>query len=75
LGIAGGVWEPSSRRWLIERRRIGRVILKLRAVIDPLFRRAGSPEPSTVLVVPALLSASLPPALTRQVSAVKCAVP
>ena len=38
---AGGIWEPGSRRWLIERRRIGPVIRKLRAVTDPLFRLAG----------------------------------
>jgi hypothetical protein len=38
---AGGVWEPGSRRWLIERRRIGPVIRALRALTDPLLRRAG----------------------------------
>ena len=38
---AGGVWEPGSRRWLIERRRIGPVIRYLRRTTDPLFRRAG----------------------------------
>jgi hypothetical protein len=38
---AGGVWEPGSRRWLIERRRIGPVIRALRRTTDPLFRRAG----------------------------------
>ena len=38
---AGSAWEPGSRRWLIERRRIGPVIRKLRTVTDPLFRRAG----------------------------------
>ena len=38
---AGGVWEPSSRRWLIERRRIGPVIRALEAETDPLFRQAG----------------------------------
>ena len=38
---AGGLWEPGSRRWLIERRRIGSVIRNLRRVTDPLFRHAG----------------------------------
>jgi hypothetical protein len=38
---AGGQWEPGSRRWLIERRRIGPVIRALEAATDPLFRRAG----------------------------------
>jgi hypothetical protein len=35
------MWEPGSRRWLIERRRIGPVIRELLRVTDPLFRRAG----------------------------------
>ncbi len=34
---AGGLWEPGSRRWLIERRRIG----PLERATDPLSRRAG----------------------------------
>jgi hypothetical protein len=38
---AGGVWEPGSRRWLIERRRIGPVICALRTATDPLFRKSG----------------------------------
>ena len=38
---AGGQWEPGSRRWLIERRRIGPLIRALRRETDPLFRRAG----------------------------------
>jgi hypothetical protein len=38
---AGGQWEPGSRRWLIERRRIGPVIRILRRTTDPLFRRDG----------------------------------
>ena len=38
---AGGTWEPGSRRWLIERRRIGPVIRALRSSTDPLFRRTG----------------------------------
>ena len=38
---AGGLWEPGSRRWLIERRRLGPLVRTLRRVTDPLFRRAG----------------------------------
>jgi hypothetical protein len=38
---AGGQREPGSRRWLIERRRIGPLIRNLRRDTDPLFRRAG----------------------------------
>lgn len=38
---AGGQWEPASRRWLLERRRIGPVIRSLRQRTDPLFRQAG----------------------------------
>ncbi len=38
---AGGLWEPGSWRWLIERRRIGPVIRALRHETDPLLRRAG----------------------------------
>jgi hypothetical protein len=38
---AGGVWEPASRRWLIERRRIGPLVRNLRRNTDPLFRRVG----------------------------------
>jgi hypothetical protein len=38
---AGGMWEPGSRRWLIELRRIGPVIRALRRDTDPLFWRAG----------------------------------
>ena len=33
---AGGTWQPGSRRWLIERRRIGPVIRALRRTTDPL---------------------------------------
>ena len=40
---AGGQWEPGSRRWLIERRRIGPVIRALREATDGLFRSAGVP--------------------------------
>jgi hypothetical protein len=38
---AGGLWEPGTRRWLIERRRIGPVLRELRRTTDPLFRQAG----------------------------------
>jgi hypothetical protein len=38
---AGGMWEPGSRRWLVERRRLGPLIRNLRRSTDPLFRRAG----------------------------------
>jgi hypothetical protein len=41
LQSAGGVWEPGSRRWLVERRRIGPVIRALQRATDPLFRCAG----------------------------------
>ena len=37
---AGGQWEAGSRRWLIERHRIGPVIRTLQRTTDPLFRRA-----------------------------------
>jgi hypothetical protein len=38
---AGGLWEPGSRRWLVERRRMGPLIRNLRRSTDPLLRRAG----------------------------------
>jgi hypothetical protein len=38
---AGGQWEPGSRRWLIERRRIVPLIRRLERITDPLFRQAG----------------------------------
>jgi hypothetical protein len=38
---AGGLWDPGSRRWLIEQRRMGPLIRNLRRVTDPLFRQAG----------------------------------
>ena len=38
---AGGVWEPGSRRWLVERRRIGPMIKALERATEPLFRQAG----------------------------------
>jgi hypothetical protein len=39
---AGGLWEPGSRRWLIEPRRINPLIRDLRRATDPLFRHAGT---------------------------------
>jgi hypothetical protein len=41
LQAAGGQWEPGSRRWLVEHRRIGPVIRALERATDPLFRQAG----------------------------------
>ena len=38
---AGGLWEPGSKRWLVQRRRIGPVIRALERSTDTLFRRAG----------------------------------
>ena len=38
---AGGIWEPGSRRWLVERRRVGPLVRNLRRATDPLFRHAG----------------------------------
>ena len=38
---AADVWEPGSRRWLIDRRRVGPVIRALDREADPLFRQAG----------------------------------
>ena len=38
---AGGQRVAGSRRWLIERRRIGPVIRTLERTVDPLFRAAG----------------------------------
>ena len=38
---AGGTWEPGTRQWLVERRRIGPVIRELERVVDPLFAQAG----------------------------------
>ncbi len=38
---AGGLWEPGSRHWLIQPRRIGPVLRALRREADPLFRHAG----------------------------------
>jgi hypothetical protein len=41
LRRAGAIWEPSSRRWLVQRRRIGPVIRAFERATDPLFRRVG----------------------------------
>ena len=41
---AGGQWEPGSRRWLIEPRRIGPLIRALRRDTDPLFAADGGGE-------------------------------
>jgi hypothetical protein len=41
LRRAGAVWEPGSRRWLVQRRRIRSVIRSLERATDPLFRQAG----------------------------------
>ena len=41
MRAAGGLWEPGSRRWLIERRRIGPVIRRAGTRTDSLFRHAG----------------------------------
>jgi hypothetical protein len=41
LRRAGAIWEPGSKRWLVQRRRIGPVIRALQKATDPLFRRAG----------------------------------
>ena len=38
---AGGQWEPGSRRWLIERWRLGPLVRGLRRATDPLFRHVG----------------------------------
>jgi hypothetical protein len=41
LRNAGGMWEPGSRRLLVERRRIGPLIRELHRATDPLLQRAG----------------------------------
>ena len=38
---AGATWDPGSRQWWIERRRIGPVIRELERIVDPLFAQAG----------------------------------
>ncbi len=39
--LAGGEWEPGSRQWLVERRRMGPLVRRLKRATDPLFRQAG----------------------------------
>jgi hypothetical protein len=41
LRRAGAAWEPGSRRWLVQRKRIAPVIRAFEAATNPLFRRAG----------------------------------
>ena len=41
LRRAGAIWEPGSKRWLVQRRRIGPVIRAMERATDPLFRWAG----------------------------------
>lgn len=41
LRRAGAIWEPGSKWWLVQRRRIGPVIRALEKATDPLFRRQG----------------------------------
>jgi hypothetical protein len=38
---AGGMWEPGSKRWLVEQRRLNPLIHNLRRSTDPPFRQAG----------------------------------
>jgi hypothetical protein len=38
---AGGIWEPDSKRWLVQRRRLNPLIRNLHRATDPLFRNAG----------------------------------
>ena len=38
---AGGQQERGTRRWLVERRRMGPLFRNLRRDTDPLFRQAG----------------------------------
>jgi hypothetical protein len=38
---AGGTWDPDHHRWLIEPRRIGRLLRHLRRRLDTLLRQAG----------------------------------
>lgn len=38
---AGGTWEPGSRRWLLQPRRVDAVVRQLERQTDPLFRHAG----------------------------------
>jgi hypothetical protein len=41
LRSVGATWDPGSRQWWIERRRIGPVIRELEREVDPLFAQAG----------------------------------
>ena len=41
LDAACGLWEPGTRRWLIERRQIRPLVRDLWHNTDPLFRQAG----------------------------------
>ena len=41
MRLKGGLREAGSRRWLIERRRVGRLGRDLQRATDPLFRQAG----------------------------------
>jgi len=41
MRLKGGLREAGSRRWLIERRRVGRLVRELQRATDPLFRQAG----------------------------------
>jgi hypothetical protein len=41
LRQAGAMWEPGSRRWLVQPRRLGPLLRALRAATDLLFRQAG----------------------------------
>lgn len=38
---AGARWEPASRRWLVEPRRVGPLVRALRRITDPLLRHGG----------------------------------
>ena len=40
LQRAGAIWAPGSRRWLMQRHRIGPVIRRLQKTVDPLFKFA-----------------------------------
>jgi hypothetical protein len=41
LRQAGGEWDPGSRRWLVERWRLGPLIRNLRRTTDPLSAASG----------------------------------
>ena len=46
---AGGQWDPSSKRWLVERRRINPLVRNLRRATDPLFPSGGNNARLTVI--------------------------